>query len=537
MNTRNALLCCLGVLLFLRASTLEITDLVDPTESRYAFVAQEMALSGNWLTPQLPFSGIVEPYLGKPPLHFWLTALSYKIFGFEEWSSRLPSFLSTIIILLAVIFYGKRAWSIEIGLEAALIAFTTPLLFLMSGASVIDVTLAATIAVSLVALYQFFGSYEGSASNKFAYIAALAAALGFLTKGPVALVLIGIPLVLFIAITKDFSKLKKFPWFSSALLFILIAAPWFILSEIQNPGFSKYFFWNENLARYLIKDYGDKYGSGHVFARGAIWVMYTLNVLPLLLLFAVAVWGKRFKSIWNETKNDKALLFALLWALSPGIFFTFARQLHSSYIIPGIPGLALFCSKVLLTEELRLKQVKFLKIFAWCVVVLPFILLPISWELESSAIFFLFGLLISLFGIVVVAQKKSHQLPAYARGSFLSGLALIAVIFAFTPHINIRKSTETILNQIAERSSGKELTVGVCTENIFSYYWVTKAWNTELTAPMHISFFKGGEIIPQGINDLLIKGADIDALKETLLDFELVSEVGRWKWYRRLGLE
>ena len=97
-----------------RASLLEYTDLLDPTEARYASVAQEMVNSGNWLTPMLPLPQGTVPYLGKPPLHFWLTALSYQVFGIEEWTARLTSFLMTISLLFLIFWDRFRYLFLEL---------------------------------------------------------------------------------------------------------------------------------------------------------------------------------------------------------------------------------------------------------------------------------------------------------------------------------------------------------------------------------------------------------------------------------------
>lgn len=74
----------LAIVFCLRVVLLNYPDLVDPTESRYANVAQEMVLDNDWVTPKLSQPEGVVPYLGKPPLHFWLTAACFKIFGVSE---------------------------------------------------------------------------------------------------------------------------------------------------------------------------------------------------------------------------------------------------------------------------------------------------------------------------------------------------------------------------------------------------------------------------------------------------------------------
>ena len=144
------------IVLLVRGLTLEYTDLIDPTESRYASIASHMLRTGNWLVPMLDLPSGVEPYLGKPPLHFWLTAISYSMFGQEEWSSRLPSFLAGLMVVLSVIRFGNKVWDKEAGLLAGVVALATPFFLLYSGGSITDVTLTACIAWGVVSAYLFF---------------------------------------------------------------------------------------------------------------------------------------------------------------------------------------------------------------------------------------------------------------------------------------------------------------------------------------------------------------------------------------------
>ncbi|MBX9787543.1 MAG: glycosyltransferase family 39 protein [Pirellulales bacterium] len=151
---RVPLLLLLGAVL-LRGFLLGYTDLLDPTETRYASVAQEMVLLHDWLTPRLPMPEGIVPYFGKPPLHFWLTASAYRLFEIDEWTARLPSWLAAVALLVVIWSYGKRFFGEEVGVAAALIAFSSAMFFFLAGASVTDVTLAALVAGSTYSLYLF----------------------------------------------------------------------------------------------------------------------------------------------------------------------------------------------------------------------------------------------------------------------------------------------------------------------------------------------------------------------------------------------
>ncbi|RIL08633.1 MAG: hypothetical protein DCC75_08390, partial [Proteobacteria bacterium] len=342
-----SILILFGAIL-LRGALLEYTDLIDPTEARYASVAQEMVLLGDWLTPRLPMPEGVVPYMGKPPLHFWLTASAYSIFGIDEWTARLPSWLSAIALLLVIVSFGRRFFGERVGLSAALIAFSSVILFFLSGASVTDVTLAALVTGSTYFLYLL--AISDGLTRKYALISSACMALAFLTKGPIAVILVWLPLLLWSAVQKNFRWLKSVPWLTSGLLFFAITSPWFVANEINNPGSFRYFFWNENIARYLFKDYGDKYGTGHVHPYGTSWFMLFANFMPWSLIIIWKSFRRGWRQIWERLKSDQNLLFALTWGVSAALFFTFVRQLHGMYVLPCIPGMALF-SAVLLEEK------------------------------------------------------------------------------------------------------------------------------------------------------------------------------------------
>lgn len=92
-------------LLILRVYLNSVLPLMDKTEARYAEIARIMAETGNWITPQIDY-GI--PFWAKPPLSTWLSALSFNIFGVNEFTARFPYLLLTIVMIFLVGKYAKR---------------------------------------------------------------------------------------------------------------------------------------------------------------------------------------------------------------------------------------------------------------------------------------------------------------------------------------------------------------------------------------------------------------------------------------------
>ena len=96
--------------------------LLKPDEYRYAEIGREMLASGDWLVPRLNR----EPYLDKPPLYYWLTSISYWLFGFTEWAARLVPACAAFLTILATYVFGNRILGGRCGFLAALaLALTT----------------------------------------------------------------------------------------------------------------------------------------------------------------------------------------------------------------------------------------------------------------------------------------------------------------------------------------------------------------------------------------------------------------------------
>lgn len=530
------LICFIALRLFL----LEYTPLIDPTETRYAFIAQHMTQTGDWLTPHLPYPEGNVPYLGKPPLHFWLTAICYKIFGIDELGSRLPSFIAMLGIFYIQFWIAKSFFTKEIGLLSCIISLATGLFF-FGGASVVDVTLAFFICASITCYIW----YEITPQKKLAAIwMAIFAGLGFLIKGPIAPVLIGLPLCIWLYSTKRLPTLKSFPWITSIVVFLLVVSPWFYFSEMQNPGFLKYFFWNENIARYITTNYGDKYGSGHVFPRGAAWVMLLILFSPWsLILFARYAKRDGVAQIKEYLAITRLSIegFILIAALAPAIFFTLVKQLHTAYMIPSIPFLGLITAKALLnhTKDTRPTWPLYRKIMEVIVVfgILlsgGFLINGLIYHPTTKNILFLYSICaIVIVLTVLLTSKMPPRLKLATRTSGAVISACFCAIISLTPYLNLNKSTDLILHKIAYEAKELWPVVGVVDTNIFSLFWITRSWEGELGQPVEIKFVDFAQSTPLP-KHLLIKEDQLSKLPDNIKDtFQVKYTIGKWSWLTR----
>ncbi len=130
-RSSKTLLALLLTTLVVRLLSLSEYPLFDTTEARYADIARLMLVSGDWITPYIR-EGV--PFWGKPPLSFWLTTASFKVFGLNEFAARLPSFLLALATSALIWRFGAKTLSREAAVAAAAILLTSAMGFFAAGA-------------------------------------------------------------------------------------------------------------------------------------------------------------------------------------------------------------------------------------------------------------------------------------------------------------------------------------------------------------------------------------------------------------------
>src|SRR6476469_4145670 len=133
-----------------RLLTLNAYPLTDNTEARYAEIARKMCETGHWIVPQIDYG---VPFWGKPPLSFWLTALSFKAFGFSEFAARLPSFLLGVATCVLVYLLASRRRDTTRGLLASGVVASTLLMMVCAGGVMTDPAMTFGTTLSMVAFW------------------------------------------------------------------------------------------------------------------------------------------------------------------------------------------------------------------------------------------------------------------------------------------------------------------------------------------------------------------------------------------------
>lgn len=341
--TSRALLLVLVAAVLVRALTLGVYPLMDTTEARYAEIARKMVELGDWVTPWFDYGA---PFWGKPPLSFWLTAASLKLFGINEFAARLPHLLGGMLVAWLVWDLSARR-SRQEALYASALLIGSMLFYVAAGAVMTDMTL---VLGTTLAMRGFWLGLHGTDAERprERWLLFVGIGVGLLAKGPIALVLTALPVAGWTVTTRNVATVwRGLPWLRGSLVALVIALPWYVLAEGRTPGFLDYFLFGEHWQRFVTPGWkGDLYGSAHDYPRGTIWMFAFVDLLPwtVLLPIAALVWRKTggVPGATPDVRNWRTYL--LLWGLAPAIFFTASGNVLWPYVLPGIPALALWAS-------------------------------------------------------------------------------------------------------------------------------------------------------------------------------------------------
>jgi 4-amino-4-deoxy-L-arabinose transferase-like glycosyltransferase len=339
----------LAIVALVRLLTLGLYPLTDTTEARYAEVARKMVELNDWITPWYDYG---VPFWAKPPLTTWLTAISLKLFGINEFAARLPYFLLAVLIAWVVWDWVVRSARPRARREAMLTValMSGTMLYLIASAAVMtDLALVLGTTLAMRGFWAAFDTSE-SARPKEVWLLFIGLGIGMLAKGPIAVVLSGLPIGIWVLVSGNlFTVWKRLPWIKGTLLTVAIALPWYWLAEMRTPGFWEYFFIGEHWKRFTVTGWaGDKYGTAHATARGAIWLLALAASLPWTVLLPFMAVGRKVaknpqapvEAQTPKTKRDW-LIYLLAWGVSPCLFFTMSGNILWTYVLPALPALAI----------------------------------------------------------------------------------------------------------------------------------------------------------------------------------------------------
>ena len=337
LPSAKLLLTLLISCLALRFISLSLYPLMDTTEARYGEMARIMFETGNWITPMFDYN---VPFWGKPPIFTWLSSIGFSLFGVNEFAARVPHLIVGLAVVWLVYKLAKDHFqSSAMGIFSASILASTVSFIILSGAVMTDTALTFSITLSMISFWQAWVNK----GKIWEYLFFIGLALGMLSKGPLAVVLIGISLTIWLTPNNRWKKLwSTLPWGYGTLLFLVISVPWYAIAEYKTPGFLDYFIVGEHIKRFIVSGWqGDLYGSAHERTRGTIWVYALASMLPWSPL-VIWQWIRSIRDDKDvEESPDGFGTFLLFWMLSPMILFSFSGNILASYVMPALPAMAL----------------------------------------------------------------------------------------------------------------------------------------------------------------------------------------------------
>ena len=305
-------------------------------ESYFALGAKLMIERNEWLTPHAPDEFI----LNKPPVTYWLIGISYKMFGPGYGAARLPSVLAALAVLALVYAIGVWLRSPRAGLIAAAALVSSYLFFSFARMAMSDMLLTLWV-MSALACFAAAVINPTDRSRWLPFPGFIFLAIGFLTKGPVALALVVLPLATELLWARDGEGLRRLRLPFGILLFLAIVTPYFVLVTFHSGTQPlRFFFVGENLQRFTGDIYG---GSGRPF-----WYLlraFFADFAPWSLLMLVAI-----PLDWRSPE-DRAKRLLYLFVISTILLFSLSRFKLDYYLLPAMPAAALITGLLLARSD------------------------------------------------------------------------------------------------------------------------------------------------------------------------------------------
>ncbi len=264
--------------------------LFENDSAQFAVMAMRMVQENDFLSL---FKG-PEEYLDKPHMHYWLAALSFKIFGIHDWAYRIPGILATLLGAYSCFGLGKLLYNNDVGKLASLIFMTAQTIVL----SAIDVrTDAVLTGFTILAIWQLT-AYIKTQNLKNILLGAFAAGIAFSTKGQIALVVMGLPLICHLAYTRNFKVLFNWKVLTALVVFAVAITPMLyayyhqfdlhpekIIRGRGNRSGIFFIFWEQSFERMSGEGIGKNSSDYFFFFHTFLWVFLPWTVLGILAYF------------------------------------------------------------------------------------------------------------------------------------------------------------------------------------------------------------------------------------------------------------
>jgi 4-amino-4-deoxy-L-arabinose transferase-like glycosyltransferase len=307
----------------------------------YASISRNILDTGNWL--EIYHKG--NDYLDKPPLHFWLTAVSYNFFGVNNFAYKLPSFLFTILGTYSTFRLGKLLYSHNVGKLASLLFYSCFSIIMINQDVRTDTIL---VGIIVFAVWQLM-AYVNTNSHLYFLGGFVGIGLAMLAKGPIGLMVPVLALGVHFIIKKQWSNIFKWQWILGLVIVGLVISPMlyglytqfdlqpnkeFTLSSgmpVKGISGLKFYFWTQSFGR-ITGDNVENWSNGATplfFTHTYIW-----SFLPWSFIGLFALYTKIKLSFKNIKNNEFVTLGAIIL---PFIAFSMSSYKLPHYIYVFFP--------------------------------------------------------------------------------------------------------------------------------------------------------------------------------------------------------
>ncbi len=427
-------------------------SLWDQDEAAYAGFALNIVENGDWLIPDFTWSDVHR----KPPLHFWNIALSYKVFGINEFAVRLPSVLFILLTLVAMYWGGRKVFGERQSLYGISILATSFLVPALAKISVTDGTLLffttlCALAILNVLLYRNW---------VWVIVFWISLSLALLTKGPpVILFAGGFGLLALIFHPQRKNLIILHPWFFLPLSLLPLFA--WAFACLQDPQGKVFIEWM--LDWYILKRIG-----GSVFGQTGPPGTHLLGIVIFFIPYFIFLPGA-FKELvmgfWTGDRGPKFLLG--VWFIAGWFIFELSPSKLPAYVVAAHVPLALIIGSQLAQGKKPAGLYKAIQVIVWSLLIAALAIAPLILDLGlKSKTIVLLSAAAMVVGLVFAFREKHCRFSLSNRIIAFNFLFQSIFWIAVLPTIEPLKNSTLKVATIAANMAGRD--TGVILANSFS---------------------------------------------------------------------
>ncbi len=364
-------------------------SLYDIDEGKNVGAAHEMWASLNFIVPTFNYVMRVD----KPALLYWLQTGAFELFGLNEFSGRLPSALAALVAILTTYGLGRRMFGTTVGLLGAIVLASSISFNVAAHFANPDALLNACM---LLTMFLFWRDYERGGRGWFIWCGA-ACGLAVLAKGPVGLALPAAALLLFLSWERQLRSLWDSRLLLGLLMFLLVAAPWYVWVGAETKWQWVFRFWQEHNVKRFDSPMENHGGSAFYYL-----FILVIGLTPWSPFLALTGWHsyRGLRRSDGDNTQRPALRFLVSWIVVYLTFFSLAGTKLPNYILPIYPAVALLTARFLVHWRQGVARIP-------------------AWTVHGClACVVLTGVVVSI-GLLIAGGAIR---PSFVRGRFLPGL-------------------------------------------------------------------------------------------------------------------